>query len=209
MEHEGEDIQGCSLNLSCQDQRSQFCLKNATIDPMKHTNCKKDLKGFGQIQSFITKFNQYICELTNQLNESFGQVKTKYEESSKQLDNLKEQLFKEDHQNELHRKFIIIIQQELFIYRNIKRKIYFLDLDKEFQVFNKTIKAYFQKNIINVSDHENQLNTKLIQIIGGLRSNILILKINGKTNITCQVLFLCIEILSLFCMNQLGKGRDQ
>ncbi|CAD8044984.1 unnamed protein product [Paramecium primaurelia] len=94
MEHEGEDIKGCCLNLSCQDQRSQFCLKNATIDPVKHTNFKKDLKGFGQIQSFITKFNQYMCELTNQLNESFGQVKIKYEESSKQLDNLKEQLFK-------------------------------------------------------------------------------------------------------------------
>ncbi|CAD8169905.1 unnamed protein product [Paramecium pentaurelia] len=91
--HEGEFIQGFCLNLGCQDLRSQFCLQ-CGIDPEKHTNCKKDLKGFGQIQGFITKFNQYILDLTNQLNKSYSSVKIKYEEFTKQLDNMKIQLVK-------------------------------------------------------------------------------------------------------------------
>ncbi|CAD8117325.1 unnamed protein product [Paramecium primaurelia] len=72
--HEGEVIQGFCLNLECQDSRSQFCLQ-CGFDPKKHTNCKKDLKGFGQIQSFITKFNQYILDLTIQLINPIHQSK--------------------------------------------------------------------------------------------------------------------------------------
>ncbi|CAD8213857.1 unnamed protein product [Paramecium pentaurelia] len=71
-------VQRFCLNLSCQDLRSQFCLQ-CTANPTKDNNCKKDLKGFGQIQSFGTKFNQHKCELTNEVNKYFGQVKIKYE----------------------------------------------------------------------------------------------------------------------------------
>ncbi|CAD8211473.1 unnamed protein product [Paramecium pentaurelia] len=93
IEHEGEDIQGFCLNLGCQDSRPQFCLQ-CGVDPMKHSNCKKDLKGFGFISSFITKFNQNILDLITQLDKSFSQVKQKYEEFQKQLEKMKLQLFK-------------------------------------------------------------------------------------------------------------------
>ncbi|CAD8192537.1 unnamed protein product [Paramecium pentaurelia] len=93
IEHEGEDIQGFCLNLGCQDSKPQFCLQ-CGVDPMKHSNCKKDLKGFGYISSFITKFNQNILDLTTQLDKSFVQVKQKYEEFSKQLEKIKLQLLK-------------------------------------------------------------------------------------------------------------------
>ncbi|CAD8091219.1 unnamed protein product [Paramecium primaurelia] len=93
IEHEGEDIQGFCLNLGCQDSKPQFCLQ-CGVDPIKHSNCKKDLKGFGQISSFITKFNQNILDLTTQLDKSFTQVKQKYEEFSKQLEKMKLQLLK-------------------------------------------------------------------------------------------------------------------
>ncbi|CAD8159271.1 unnamed protein product [Paramecium pentaurelia] len=86
--HEGEVIQGFCLNLGCQDSRSQFCLQ-CGVDPMKHSICRKDLKGFGQIQNFITKFNQYIIDLINQFNKQYSLVKKKYEESTKQLENIK------------------------------------------------------------------------------------------------------------------------
>ncbi|CAD8117855.1 unnamed protein product [Paramecium primaurelia] len=91
--HESEVIQGFCLNFGCQDAKSQFCLQ-CGFDPKKHTNCKKDLKVFGQIQSFITKFNQYLFELTTQLNKSYQSVKIKYEEFIKELEKMKIQLLK-------------------------------------------------------------------------------------------------------------------
>ncbi|CAD8214635.1 unnamed protein product [Paramecium octaurelia] len=93
IEHEGETIQGFCLNARCKDSKPQFCLQ-CGYDPKKHPNCKKDLKGFDQIQSFITKFNQNILDLATQLNKSFAQVKIKYEEFSIQLENMKIQLVK-------------------------------------------------------------------------------------------------------------------
>ncbi|CAD8155530.1 unnamed protein product [Paramecium pentaurelia] len=92
IEHEADDIQGFCLNFECQDSKPQFCLQ-CCVDPMKHINCKKDLKGFAYISSFIMKFNQNIIDLKTQLDKSFAQVKKKYEEFSKQLEKMKLNFF--------------------------------------------------------------------------------------------------------------------
>ncbi|CAD8130528.1 unnamed protein product [Paramecium sonneborni] len=86
--HEKDNIQGFCLNFGCISSRSQFCLQCAA-DPMKHTNCRKDLKGFGQIQLLMIKFQEYLLNLTTQLNKSFEQCKTKYEEYSKQMEKMR------------------------------------------------------------------------------------------------------------------------
>ncbi|CAD8064950.1 unnamed protein product [Paramecium sonneborni] len=91
--HENDDIQGHCLNFGCKDSKSQFCLQCAA-DPMKHTNCKKDLKGFGQIQNLITKSKENLNNLGDQLNKSFAQVKTKFEEYQKQIEKMNKQLIK-------------------------------------------------------------------------------------------------------------------
>ncbi|CAD8154830.1 unnamed protein product [Paramecium octaurelia] len=153
--HEGETIQGFCLNLRCQDSRPQFCLQ-CRFDLKKHSNCQKDLKGFGQIQSFITKFNQNILDLATQLNKSFAKVKREYEEFSKQLENMKTQLIKiseclsqQDYlqmkanlqvikewyqylnnQEEIMKNLIIIIILNLNIRVRIKKIIQAMDLDK-------------------------------------------------------------------------------
>ncbi|CAD8200448.1 unnamed protein product [Paramecium octaurelia] len=150
IEHEGEEIQGFCLNLRCQDSRSQFCLQ-CGVDPKKHSSCKKDLKGFAQIQNFVTKFNQTILELTTQLNLSFEKVKKKNEEFQKQLEKIKIQLVKisqclssQDYQQ---MKDNLSVIKELYQYLNnqneimkqnqigsqlinIKKMIQTLDLDK-------------------------------------------------------------------------------
>ncbi|CAD8159243.1 unnamed protein product [Paramecium pentaurelia] len=173
--HEGEVIQGFCLNLGCQDLRSQFCLQ-CGFDPKKHTNCKKDLKGFCQIQSFITKFNQYILDLNIQLNKSYSSIKTKYEEFTKYLDNMKIQLLKisEDLNQQDYKQIKDNLQmlKEWYQYSNnqeeimkqnqigtqllsIKRMIETLDQDNKQQ---QQIKSIYQDNQITLEQGIELLN---------------------------------------------------
>ncbi|CAD8204834.1 unnamed protein product [Paramecium pentaurelia] len=184
IEHIGEDIQGFCFNLSCQYLRSQFCLQ-CGIDPMK--NLKKDLKGFGQVQSFVTKFNKSICELTNQLNESFGQIKIKYEESSKQLENMKKQLFKlsecksqQDYQQMKDNLQLIKECMKYLIIENIKRMIHAFDLDKQFQ---QQIPIIEQGNQSLLQEGIQLLNQYKLQEAQDLMSQYLK---QWKKNIICQ-----------------------
>ncbi|CAD8063910.1 unnamed protein product [Paramecium sonneborni] len=91
--HENNDIQGYCLNFECKDQKSQFCFQ-CFADPIKHANCKKDLKGFHSIQNLITKSKEYLNNLGDQLNKSFALVKTKFEEQFKQIEKMNKQLIK-------------------------------------------------------------------------------------------------------------------
>ncbi|CAD8194497.1 unnamed protein product [Paramecium pentaurelia] len=217
--HEGEVIQGFCLNLECQDSKSQFCLQ-CGLDPKKHTNCKKDLKGFGLIQSFITKFNQYILDLTIQLNQSYSSIKTKYEEFIKQLDNMKKQLLKiSDDLNQQDYKQIkdnLQMIKEWYQYSNnqeeimkqnqigtqllsIKKMIQTLDFDNK-QQQQQQIKSIYQDNQITLEQGIELLNQQKWQ------------EANQKINEYLKLLekqssfATFFQGISLIEMNQNGKG---
>ncbi|CAD8055024.1 unnamed protein product [Paramecium primaurelia] len=215
--HEGEVIQGFCLNLGCQDSRSQFCLQ-CGFDPKKHTNCKKDLKGFGQIESFLTKFNQHILDLTIQLNKSYSSVKTKYEEFTKQLHNLKisllnisEGLSQQDYKQIKDNLQII---KEWYQYSNnqeeimkqnqigtqlfsIKSMIQTLDLDNKQK---QQIKGIYQNNDITLEQGIELLNQKKWQEAHEKINQYL--KLLEKQ----QSLATFFQGISLIKMNQPGKG---
>ncbi|CAD8177407.1 unnamed protein product [Paramecium octaurelia] len=198
--HEREAIQGFCLNFGCQDSRPQFCLQ-CRIDPKKHSNCKKDLKGFDQIQSFITNFNQNILDLGTELNKSFTQVKVKYEEFSKQQENNQQmkanlQLIKEWYQYLNNQEQIMKQNQIGTQLTRIKRMIRALDLEKG-QQQTQDIKQ----------DDENALQQG-IQLLNQQKWQEANEKINQYIKLSEKQLSLATLFKSIFLieMNQPGQG---
>ncbi|CAD8185209.1 unnamed protein product [Paramecium octaurelia] len=214
--HDEGDIQGFCLNLDCQNSKSQFCTQCA-IDPKKHSNCKKDLKVFGQIQNLITQFKYNIFDLTDQLNNSFQNAKFKFEEYLKSLERMKTQLDKiskcfnqQDYQQmreslsmikELYQYFNnqeeIMIQNKIGTQlNNVKKMIATLEGNKEQQ--------FTQSNQIDIQSTFQQgvqlLNLKKWQLANKqLTENIKYL----EKQISFNKFF---QGLSLIEMNQPGKG---
>ncbi|CAD8081329.1 unnamed protein product [Paramecium sonneborni] len=91
--HENQNILGFCLNLGCKESKSQFCL-GCSQDPIIHSNCTKDLKGFESIDSLFTNCQQNLHQLNTQLDQSFSKAKTKYLEEKKKIEKLNAQLEK-------------------------------------------------------------------------------------------------------------------
>ncbi|CAD8156941.1 unnamed protein product [Paramecium octaurelia] len=216
--HEGEPIQGFCLNLGCQDSRPQFCLQ-CEFDSKKHSNCKKDLKRFGQIQSYITKFNQNILDLATQLNKSFAQVKIKYEEFSKYMENKKTQLImlseclsQQDYQQ---MKVNVSVIKEWYQYLNNQEEIMKQNqIGTQLVRIKKMIQALGQQQILDIKqDNENALSQG-IQLLNQQKWQEANEKITQSIKISEKQLSLAtlFKSICLIEMNQPGLGiimRDQ
>ncbi|CAD8214317.1 unnamed protein product [Paramecium pentaurelia] len=202
--------------MSCK----QFCKFRINVKSIQQFFVPKTSHGRYQIQSFITKFNQYILDLTIQLNQSYSSIKKKYEEFIKQLDNMKKQLLKiSDDLNQQDYKQIkdnLQMIKEWYQYSNnqeeimkqnqigtqllsIKRMIQTLDLDNK-QQQQQQIKSIYQDNQITLEQGIELLNQQKWQEANEKINQYL--KLLEKQS-SFATLF---QGISLIEMNQYGKG---
>ncbi|CAD8180814.1 unnamed protein product [Paramecium octaurelia] len=157
-----------------------------------HSNCKKDLKGFGQIQSLIKKFHQNILDLATQLNKSFAQVKIKYEEFQKQLENMQTQLVKiseclsQQHYQQMKANLQVI--KELYQYLNNQEEIM-----KQNQIGTQLVRIKLVVQALDLDkgqqckldikqDNENILNQGILVV--KIKLGIQLIQMNQKSNHT-------------------------